>query len=594
MSRSTTLYNAMASFDKFPLTVNRIEADWEPQRETVQAAQRFVFARVNRDDGLLRNYELTLRILETGVDVNEETALNHSMAISEQFLSCDASLDQSSLISPIVLGCPFSAYSELTSRVFTLFHMLQISATSSSKELCSEPVQSFFRTNGNNYVVAQRLLQLCQQRAWSSILVVYQNDAWGQDYWTSIQEQAEEYGISAKSKKVTRGNQEDIEAAADLLHEEDALSVSILAMFGDDVARFLKYGDFGDGYSFIGTDGWFAEGVIAQYNMTNATKGRSFGALPFDAGLLTLDEYRTYNISGANETIYNESRSIYDSVTAHLLNENSFPIMRSVMCNAYDAAYALALALDAYEHKYYPRTLREALADCNGRRHVAAALRAILVEMPPFIGCSGLVQFDENGDRVDSSLLYGYVTENGSIRILANTSDICGYCAPSADSKASDHEGERTMTVTPMMAALITVSMAAFALCTCICIVAGLACYIYPRRASGQKALSDDAATRGQEDSEVAPFQVQQEDEVQSTLHETESDNECICEETKERESTTDIVSYPYSPVASEQHDKTLALIYGDCTETSQDAARWRRQREGVPLRTETTTMTEQ
>ena len=199
-------------------------------------------------------------------------------------------------------------------------------------------------------------------------------------------------------------------------------------MQGADIITLLTKGTFDYPYYFIGVDIWFAETEIQADNLleTNALVG-SLGTMPFYPAMLSWEEYQQYH--DGNKTIYDKSTEIYNKlINEFRIQRNSSSISVSpIMPYAYDAVYALAYALHIYDQTI--DSLKDTFANCSALNSLADDLREILINMPGFIGTTGFVEFDENGDRKNAKYVYGLILPDNKIQYvtIANLSGECDH-----------------------------------------------------------------------------------------------------------------------------------------------------------------------
>jgi len=414
-------------YNKTVITVYRIGASRTNDEQDEQArtkAQRIAIDKINADDTILKDYYLQLKELQS-VDEDQQ-ALVHALSIAQNYSSCD----RDELLSPIVLGSPWSSHSVLTSRVFNIYHMLQISATATSPTLSGEKYRSFFRTIANDDAQGKQLVRICRDFHWTRIAVIYQNDNYGQNLFRVIQDHAEKAKIEVHSMAVT--DADSLKDAAQFIQKEQ-LYISILVMQASDIQLLMHFSNVSANNSYnypyyaMGTDAWFNTAEIGEFNLTNATQG-SIGTMPFYPALLSLDDYIQRNIYGGNVTIYNKAKKIHDDLMTAMADSSqhgpSFHSSNHHMMYAHDAVYAKALALDMYAQQlsYSNETLEQVLADCSRQEEVQQALHAILLHNVSLVGATGLVQFDETRGRANGIFVPGYMT-NANIKILSYSNE---------------------------------------------------------------------------------------------------------------------------------------------------------------------------
>eukprot|EP00483_Globobulimina_turgida_P006283 UN06293 len=179
---------------------------------------------INDRVDILPNHKLKLA---QSVDCGQNplNALRKAIEVVQDSIhSCNSDLNNQSTIinSPIVLCCPWSAFSEVTAPIFEEFGRIQISTSSSANSLSES--QSFFRTIPNADSVVKAYIPLCKYFGWNKIAIVYINDAYGVDHKDEIEIQAKEADIDVEAISFEYGitnnittSEESIKQATDLI-----------------------------------------------------------------------------------------------------------------------------------------------------------------------------------------------------------------------------------------------------------------------------------------------------------------------------------------------------------------------------------------
>eukprot|EP01084_Bolivina_argentea_P098753 177489_1 len=373
--------------------------------DTIAWVQQMAIDEINTNPNILQNYTLKMKVLKSASPTD---ALRNAAMIQELFSGCSSQYN-SSMISPIILGPPWSSMSLLTSIVFNINLLLQISESATLSTLSSATYTSFFRTIPDNTLQAQALVKLCEHFGWTRIGVVYMHDDYGDNINKLIEETAAKKDIKVYSRFVSQTNAYDNDTFR--LHVEFirdlSIYVTILMIDGNLMPTFLDianaHGILGYPYFFIGMDAWFNNWNIHdhEWGFSNLTIGY-IGTTVTIPAMVPPENY------AGNMTIYNISKTIVKTFTQELENTGKMWSNSPIMAFAYDAVWAAVYALDTYDKKH-------SLDDLNHIEltDITSELYYILNDIK-FIGMSGLVQF-KDGDRKNGIIGYGNVNDDGYI-----------------------------------------------------------------------------------------------------------------------------------------------------------------------------------
>ena len=174
--------------------------------------------------------------------------------------------------------------------------------------------------------------------------------------------------------------------------------------------EFEKEGLTGYPYFYIGVDAWFDTGRILNNNVSNYTQG-FIGTVPWQTDAMPLESYD----NDLQPTI-NESMTIYHNLinsweeyynNGYQKELYNLQIPSSTAIYGYDAMYTLARAL----HKY----LEDTPITDDGYINITKLNDIIINNEIAFIGASGHIKFDQNGDRSDGLYAFGNAGENGYV-----------------------------------------------------------------------------------------------------------------------------------------------------------------------------------
>eukprot|EP01084_Bolivina_argentea_P245890 411602_1 len=338
--------------------------------------------------------------------------------VQDSIHSCNSHQNnQSTITSPIVLCCPWSAFSEVTAPIFAEFGNIQLSSSSSANTLSGSP--SFFRTIPNADLAVKAYVPLCKHFGWNKIAIVYINDAYGVDHKNQIEIQAKdenidvesiafEYGISNQTTK-----SETIKQATDLIKKLEIYIVIIISSSADlrfvleqfEANNMLEYPYY---YMFRTT-----QNSIKAQRLGNLTQG-FLTVQPFFPALITKQQYINFNLYDGNLTIWEISNNIYSSIKRDWLDY--YKNDPDVVYNAaephdytawgYDSAYTASLALNYLIESGFN------LFDYN-TTELIEAIKYYLTNELSFIGATGLIEMDKNGNRLHGYYMYGFINDNG-------------------------------------------------------------------------------------------------------------------------------------------------------------------------------------
>ena len=284
--------------------------------------------------------------------------------------------------------------------------------------------QSFYRTIPNNEVVAKAYIPLCKHFGWNKIAIVYINDAYGTDLKDQIEIEAKTGNIDVESipfeysfsNSTTR--EESMEGAADLIKKLE-LYIIIIISSGNDLRfvmdQFKANGILEYPYYYILRT---APNSIEAQGLGNLTQGFIAVQESFPA-LLTKQQYIDFNVYDGNLTIWEISNNIYSEIKNKWLEiYNNDPSIvyyvaepHAYVAWGYDSAYVVALTLNYLIESGFD------LFDYNATKFIEA-IKYYLVNELSFIGATGHVAMDKNGDRLHGYYTYGYIDNDGEFELI--------------------------------------------------------------------------------------------------------------------------------------------------------------------------------
>jgi len=386
---------------------------------SVVSAQWLAIQEINANPDLLPGIEIVLQKRDAEGDARH--AFLHALDV----VHAEDTDNATHVHFPIILGCPWSSLSSLTSPALGAFENGQISAGATSIALSNKQNHPyFFRTIPSDGLQAQGIILLCQRFNWTKIAVAYVNDAYGLYLSIGIVELSLQYNIDAKAVAFSRGSAVSIKNAVDQIKKLDAWIIVLIVHDSDSLSLFNSFDAVGlteYPYFYLGVDAWFDTNRIQSSGIENFSMGY-IGTVPWQTDAMSLDRYTTDLQPIINQSMHIHSRMLRtwdaywnngDDTTHELLLKTP----SSTAIYGYDAMYVLA------------HTLQQYLDDGHALSEVANSieiLRDIIVgNRRPFTGASGFVTFDENGDRSQGLYAFGNSDADGNVNFF-------GYFYPDA------------------------------------------------------------------------------------------------------------------------------------------------------------------
>eukprot|EP01083_Nonionella_stella_P043741 118040_1 len=373
-------------------------------RSTV-GAQWLAIDEINSNSDLVQNYRLKLKTFNS--HSHRQVALIHTLNITHRYhdpYRKDAYF-------PIILGAPWSSLSTATAPVLGVFNMGQISASATSIALSeTSKYPYFYRTVPSDALQAEGIILLCSTFNWTTIAVVYVNDAWGLYLSLGIQRISKQYNIDVTGIAVSEHDDITYTYAAKQI-KDLGIFITVIIIHDTTVRQLMHtfdtQGIIGYPYFYIGTDGWLATPTIRQYQITNFTKGW-IGTVPWQSHSELhrnfLLKWNDLYHNGYADQLYLETPTEYAAY-------------------GYDAMYTLA---------YVIQHLEENLCSLETMDHeeLIQMINRIITTQINFTGLSGRVLFDERGDRVHGFFSFSNIQPDGTMNYV-------GYFSHNTDGNIS-------------------------------------------------------------------------------------------------------------------------------------------------------------
>lgn len=178
-------------------------------------------------------------------------------------------------------------------------------------------------------------------------------------------------------------------------------------------------------YMFIGTDGWMLEPDLEEQGLMDFVDGY-IGVIPGSISMLTEDQYRNlFKLKEDDDISIYKAAVEKESRISELMNGRKGH--NTLTKYGYDAAFAAVYALDIFKQMHGLEVLFD--GDCQDRvsslgdlkknlQPTQQKLRDILIHNVSFVGATGPVSFDNNGDRKGGCFMYGVIDKYDGIQIF--------------------------------------------------------------------------------------------------------------------------------------------------------------------------------
>ena len=443
----------IANGDKV-ITIEALTAG-DGQTGYITGSQYLAFQSINNRTDILQNYKLNLRWHNTNNDPSR--AICQAICIANPTDTCHPTKDcnttkvpntNNQFTIPIMFGHPTSSLSATIAPILSAFDWAQISSSATSSELSEPKFSAFYRTVPSDDIQAKAIIWLCYKYNWSRIAVVYPADRYGAYLSNNIHEIAAKENIKVSSISYYAALIDSIEsAAAAIKRSENFIIVLITGASSYSLALlfdiFERRGLLQFPYYYIGTDAWFQTERIQSAQIQKYTKG-FIGTVPWQPTALHHEIYKSVGLGemhNASMSQYEELVMRWEDALAH--NEHFQELVENLRVNTdylgafsiygWDTAHAIAYALEEYDRVYNLSNITN-----ESTKNVSRRLRSILKESSfEFIGSTGYVAFDDDGNRLNALYTIGNVIDsNGSIEYFAVWDD--SYNTSEADIDDTD------------------------------------------------------------------------------------------------------------------------------------------------------------
>ena len=419
----------------------------------IVGAQRIYINEINENPSLFPNYTFKLCVLDS--DGSTIEALKHSLSIISfenklVFESLGNSTHRQVLL-PIVLGAPWSSLSVATSPVLSGFNFAQISSSATSIQLSdTENFKYFYRTPPSDNVQSIGIIKLCQLFGWDKIAIMYVNNAYGLYLAVDVQTMSLENKIESFLISYELSDISSYQSAAKQIKSLNVFIIVLIAYaeMVPDIFEFALKNEsmIGYPYYYIGDSAWFDQGAINTHEYAEYIHG-FIGLVLWQVDALDYSVYAnkhegtntntntdTGNING-DKTVDFYNRSLEINQHFQKLWNKTYHTDSNVMYNVsdttvwapygYDAMRTVFEVLSIYnetiddidsiwDSNYHDINASDSII--NNQSQLMEDFKEIIINQINFIGATGNVSFDQNGDRNQGLYLFGNIIDtNGTV-----------------------------------------------------------------------------------------------------------------------------------------------------------------------------------
>ncbi|XP_077868126.1 gamma-aminobutyric acid type B receptor subunit 1-like, partial [Saccoglossus kowalevskii] len=354
--------------------------------ESLRSAQQAV-RDINNNTDILSAYELHLVCNDSRGDIN--VALE--AVVSQVFDPPHPKL--------MLFGGVMSTVTITMARVLALWHVIVVSPLATAPTLSNrDEFPGFFRTHPSQYIYNDARLEMCKAFGWTTVATLYQTH--------------EKFivAMDAFHKQLTERNMSllvtasfDIDPKEQLARLKGADARIIAAAFYQDRAlevfcEAYKIGLFGPKYVWLVPSRWLKQGwwLGTDEDSVDCTVNELLAA---NNGMFGLD-VNAWDISNEPTVSGMTSQQIKSVYEAEQQEVNLYGSL------SYDAIWSMALALDKSEERfqngeagYHDNGIPKQLLDYDFSDNNMLRIMEEEMQNTFFRGVSGIVHFDENGER---------------------------------------------------------------------------------------------------------------------------------------------------------------------------------------------------
>ena len=399
-------------------------------------AQRIGLNLINDDKNIFPNYRFEIRVLDA--EGSSITALKNALIIGEEnsdnLIVCRNNITNfvTKVNLPIVLGAPWSGLSAMITPALNAFNFIGLSSSASSILLSNvNNFPYFIRMPPNDGYQAYGIINLCLTFNWNKIIILYINNIYGIYLTTSILSIGLENGIEIYSIAFDLHDINSYKEAAKFAHKLDIYIIVLIAY--NDAMTELTYvldeqGMMKYPYYYIGDSAWYEASDIIAKGIVNEYEGM-IGMVTFEGSLFNISQYN--NIKNDRTLYHVFNTSIYETNNFLYLWNQTYHNNPALVYNisvptvwapyAWDSVNVLVNGLKYFEDIF--GNLNK-IWDNNGsftQNEIVEILYNIVVNKTSFLGATGNITFDNNGDRTQGFYSFGNLLINGTMNLF-------GYC----------------------------------------------------------------------------------------------------------------------------------------------------------------------
>eukprot|EP01083_Nonionella_stella_P268332 907050_1 len=329
------------------------------------------------------NCTLSMHVLETSSSTKLTITQGLSMALN---------FNSFNLTVPILFGMQFSSLSSLLSPMLEAFDLLHLSGSASSTFLSEYP--NFYRSIADDAMQSLSLIKFCKQMNWEKVGVVHMSSSYGNSMARALTQWGISLNVSIESFSFVENDAITIGDVAESMTSSD-LYLFILVIYPSDwiiLTQQLSDNEMiGYPYYYIGTDAVFFSGVFESYSILNTSFDGMVGTCPWSVEDLSNSDDLSYSYP-INESIqqYNQIHSRYAEISSQNITMSRY---------AYDNVLTILHATNRYIQLHGYEV--DNISMFNRSTRFANILQSI-----SFIGLTGNVSFDANGNRQNGLISY--------------------------------------------------------------------------------------------------------------------------------------------------------------------------------------------
>lgn len=356
---------------------------------------------------LSKNCSISLSVYNTSG--TNKAVLQSGVSMANNFYS-------DNLTMPIILAMQYSGLSMAVSPVIEAFSLMHLSGFATNPALSDYP--SFFRNIASDELSTLALIKLCKKMGWTKIGITHMSS--GGAYVSSLTSWGTTFDVEVTAFSFLEDDNVTIFDSVESM-EQSGLFIFIIMAYDTDLEiminafkqrQMIKSDGSWYPYYFLGYDGWFDASMISPND-----KFKTFlsGAIGICQSSFT-----------AFESIFAQTPSLPQALnlsvveTKKLINKYGADNINNMLPYGYDQITTLLLATEIYINRYEDylngTTMESYISSIGGMQIFTNRYMDILQNNVSFVGITGDVSYDDNGDRIQGLVAicnFG-VTPNGT------------------------------------------------------------------------------------------------------------------------------------------------------------------------------------